>query len=364
MTGSGSSGLNVPRRLQTIYFMIILVLAAGIIIFTWALVSGKIQMLADENGGATLRVTTANKASFKVGESFPVYIQMDSGENGVAGVDVNALNYDQSILEVVDADKDESGVQITPEPAGDMGWTKNEATNGKVYYSAKIPNETSKGPKGNLRIAIISFKAISAGTASFSFDFNGQGSTDDSSVTSKNGCQDILLSTQGTAITITGASQSKSKLQNKVAGVSDVALDYDGPDSAAPTPLAGQSPASSAGSSNWDGPTSPTTADPNSPVSNLTPATGSGNNGSDQDGPASNDINGSSTQESGGIGSIFSSSWVIYIAAGVVIILLIIFVFVLPRRKKGPSQGESEPLQVPTMPANPALDRDDLDDLM
>ncbi|TSC75294.1 MAG: hypothetical protein G01um101430_501 [Parcubacteria group bacterium Gr01-1014_30] len=114
------------------------------------------------------------------GETFSVDITLDSGQGGVDGVDIYSLNYDPSLLQVVDSDPEKPGVQIVP---GDVlpvnVYNSVDTKAGNIKFSQLTNPGTTFTGRGVL--ATIPFKALSAGIAYLTFDFV-KGSTVDSNV--------------------------------------------------------------------------------------------------------------------------------------------------------------------------------------
>lgn len=149
---------------------------------------------------ATISASPAS-SSVTSGSTFTVNLQLDTTGVGVEGVDVYYLNYNPALLEVQDAVSGTAGIQIQP---GSLmpNTTVNsvDATNGKISFSQAANGGSTYNGTGVL--ATITFKALSAGTASVTLDFSS-GSTVDSNVAS-NG-NDVLTAVTNGQYTITGA---------------------------------------------------------------------------------------------------------------------------------------------------------------
>lgn len=118
-----------------------------------------------------------------VGDTFPVNIDLDTGGNKVDGVDVYALHFDPSLLQVVDDNPSKAGVQVQPGQILDVNAANivdNKA--GTIKLSQITPGGTSF--QGTGVVATIHFKAVSSGTAYLKFDFT-PGSTTDSNAAYK-----------------------------------------------------------------------------------------------------------------------------------------------------------------------------------
>lgn len=125
---------------------------------------------------ATLYLNPQTK-TVALGEQFKVDIILDTANGPIDGVDVYALHYDPSILEVVDDIPDQQGTQIQPGtiiPANAANIV--EESTGMIKFSQITFGGTNFTGKGIL--ATIHFKAVRAGTAYLKFDFS-KGSTTD-----------------------------------------------------------------------------------------------------------------------------------------------------------------------------------------
>lgn len=111
------------------------------------------------------------------GEQFKVDIILDTANGPIDGVDVYALHYDPSIIEVIDDMPNQQGIQILPGtiiPANAANIV--EESTGMIKFSQITFGGTTFMGKGVL--ATIHFRAIKAGTAYLKFDFS-KGSTID-----------------------------------------------------------------------------------------------------------------------------------------------------------------------------------------
>ena len=111
-------------------------------------------------GSVDLTLATATQ-TVKLGDTFDVVIQAQSGSQEVVGADV-FLNFDPSRLEVVDIDNVTAGTQIL----GGLSlttelWNSADSSSGQIDYSA---GKFISFPKGTFTIATVCFRAL--GTAS------------------------------------------------------------------------------------------------------------------------------------------------------------------------------------------------------
>lgn len=142
---------------------------------------------------ATLSLSPATSA-INVGSNFTVNVALNTEGAAIDGVDVFYLNFNPSLLSVVDTASGASGVQIT---AGSLMPntivnTVDNAT-GKITFS-QVPNGGSTYT-GSGNLASITFNAKAAGTANVTFDFTS-GSTLDSNIAS-NGSDVLTAVTNG-----------------------------------------------------------------------------------------------------------------------------------------------------------------------
>lgn len=137
----------------------------------------------------TLKLSPTNQ-SVSVDEEFTVEVLLDTRGEEVYGVDINSLNFDPSVLQVVDADSDVEGTQIEPGilmPNAVLNSVDNEE--GSITFSQLADFSTPYAGSGIL--ATITFKATGEGSSDVSFDFVlGDGT--DANIASING--DILSS--------------------------------------------------------------------------------------------------------------------------------------------------------------------------
>ncbi len=194
---------RLPKKLQVIYSLIVLVILFGVGVFIWAIAVGKITPLAAP-GEASLSLQS-DSSTYKPGVTFTVYINLDTGGTEVSEVALRSFNYNTSVLDVVDQDEASAGVQVAPGSLGDLAVLENsvETTTGKVTYVAKTPDANGLGFSGAGTVAIIYFSAKAAGTSNLNFDFTS-GTIGDTDVIAKAGGNDILTSAVPMNITVAG----------------------------------------------------------------------------------------------------------------------------------------------------------------
>lgn len=151
--------------------------------------------------GATLSVSPSS-ASVNVGDNITVQIMLDTQGQGVEGADLNALNYNPSLLSAQDSDSAISGVQVSPGTLmPNTVFNSIDVAVGKVLFSQVTAGGQSYTGQGVL--AAITFQALQSGTANLSFDFS-PGSTVDTNI-ARNG-SDVLTSVSGGVLTLSGSS--------------------------------------------------------------------------------------------------------------------------------------------------------------
>lgn len=128
---------------------------------------------------ATLSLSPST-SSTNVGDVFQVNVILDTQGDDVHGVDINALNFNPSLLEVQDDSPGTPGTQISPGTIM-LQNVYNSTANGRIVFS-QIPI-TGQTYAGQGILAIIRFKALAQGTANVNFDFT-LGNTLDSNVAS------------------------------------------------------------------------------------------------------------------------------------------------------------------------------------
>jgi len=125
-----------------------------------------------------------------VNNTFTVNILLNTGGQSAYGVDVNKLRFNPAVFQVVDADAGTSGVQISPGSLMALTIINNiDNTAGTIQFSQiATPGSTYSGSG---TVATVTFRAISAGSSSATFDFS-LGSGTDSNVAGLGG--DLLAS--------------------------------------------------------------------------------------------------------------------------------------------------------------------------
>src|SRR3989338_7560680 len=149
---------------------------------------------------------TPSSTTIPVGQTFTVDINLDTKGAAIDGVDIYSLRYNPAILEVVDSNTSQSGIQIIPGTllANTLTNTVN-ASNGTIQFSQVTAGGSTYTGSGKL--ASITFKAKSAGTSALTFDFT-LGNTSDTNVAGAG--QDKLASVTNGSFTVTGGTTQTS----------------------------------------------------------------------------------------------------------------------------------------------------------
>jgi|GEM_PF-6571944 len=154
---------------------------------------------------AALSVSPAS-GSYYVGDTIIVQIMLDTQGSSTDGVDLHYLNFTAGKLEAEDSDGGMAGVQIAPGILYvNMPMNSVDNMTGKIDFSQTSSGGSSYSGSGV--VATISFKALSAGTATISPDFI-LGMSNESNVASRG--SDILTSFSGASYVITDPHPSSS----------------------------------------------------------------------------------------------------------------------------------------------------------
>jgi chitodextrinase len=167
---------------------------------------------------ATLSVSPAS-GSVTVGGILTVQIQVNTESGMSDGIDIRYLNFNPSLLQVIDENTSVAGVQITP-----GALMPNTATNsadntaGRVLFSQVPAGGTTFTNTASQTLATVRFSVLAAGTATLTFNHT-PGSTTDSNVAS--GGSDLLTSVTNGSYTL-GAANSPPTVSAISTNVADV----------------------------------------------------------------------------------------------------------------------------------------------
>ena len=132
-------------------------------------------------GSATAATLSVSPTSQNInnGQNFTVSIMLNTSGQSIAGSDV-FLNFNPSILQVVDADSNTGGVQVS---AGSLmqNTLVNSVDNGLGKISLSQVASAGSTFTGSGVLATVNFRAVAAGTSPVTFDFT-LGSTVDSNI--------------------------------------------------------------------------------------------------------------------------------------------------------------------------------------
>ncbi|MBX4187887.1 MAG: cohesin domain-containing protein [Candidatus Doudnabacteria bacterium] len=151
---------------------------------------------AAEAATLSLSPTTNNVT---VNNNFTVTVTLNTSGQAVDGIDLYYVNYNPSILEVVDSNSGQGGIQILPGTLLTQTIVNSaDNTSGRIQFSQASTGGGSYNGSGTL--ATITFNAKAAGTSTITFSFT-QGSTSDSNVAA--GGVDVLTSVTNSQATVT-----------------------------------------------------------------------------------------------------------------------------------------------------------------
>jgi len=146
---------------------------------------------------ATLSLSPSS-GSYTVGDTFEVQIVLDTQGTETDGVDIHYLNYDPSLLEVQDANTEQTGIQISPGTLySNTPINSVDTVNGRIDFSQTTAGGSTYNGSGVL--ATVTFKVLSGGTANVTFDFT-LGETTDTNVASSG--EDVLTSVTNGSYTL------------------------------------------------------------------------------------------------------------------------------------------------------------------
>jgi hypothetical protein len=147
--------------------------------FTFAFLVLSILIIFTQPANAANLSLSPSAGNANTGNSFNVDIVLNSSGQSIDGVDA-VLSYNPSMLEIQDANSTAAGIQIS---AGSLmpvvTYNSVNSASGKILFSQVHNPGTTFNGYGTL--ATITFKALSAGSATVSFDFTA-GNTTDSNV--------------------------------------------------------------------------------------------------------------------------------------------------------------------------------------
>lgn len=181
-----------PKINQIIALIIICAVVVAIFVYSGA---------KNSSDAVTLAIAP-EKGSVAVGTEFTVDILLDTAKQATRGVDINSLKFDPSIIQVVDTDLTEQGIQIA---SGSLMPTTvfNSADNtaGTVKFSQVIMPGTDGTSvySGSGVLARVTFRAVAVGTSQIMFDFT-PGSSTDSNVAGES--VDLLSEVTGATYTV------------------------------------------------------------------------------------------------------------------------------------------------------------------
>jgi hypothetical protein len=160
---------------------------------------------------STLSLSPAT-GSFNVNDTISVNLQLNTQGAAIDGVDIHYLNYNPSLLELIDEDTGTAGIQILHSPIlPNIVASSFDTTNGRVAFSQITNGGVKYSNTSSQSLATLRFRALSSGTAALTFDAAG-GSTLDTNVAMGN--QDTLTSAAGASFTIGGGATPQTVLSD------------------------------------------------------------------------------------------------------------------------------------------------------
>lgn len=150
---------------------------------------------------ATFSVSPAS-GTFNVGDTITTTIFLDTAGIGIDGADVAYLEYNPSLLQVVDEDTGIAGVQILPGFLMEVNPTNGNVVDtglGRIRFSQVTSGGTTFTSAGAQTFATVRFTALAGGTATLAF--TNFGGTADSNVAASGG-MDFLTSANGASYSL------------------------------------------------------------------------------------------------------------------------------------------------------------------
>lgn len=139
--------------------------------------------------------------TLRVGTEGFMDIKLSTHGGETSGVDL-VLQYDPTLIEIIDADPTIAGTQIVPAQFFDFVQANGVDTRrGVIRYSAGQQPTNLPVAADNQTIATVRFKAKDAGTSAFSFDFVA-GSLSDTNVIKADEGRDLLVDVVNAQITV------------------------------------------------------------------------------------------------------------------------------------------------------------------
>ena len=164
-------------------------------------------LLPAVTSAATLNLSPSSR-NINTGETFFVTVNLDTQGVAIDGVDLRYLNYNPSMLQLLDSNVSVAGVQIAPGNLMPMTLVNNvDATNGRVNLS-QVAGPGNKYTGSGI-LATLTFRALSSGVANVTLNHT-YGNTTDANVASAG--KDVLTSVVNGTYTITGSSVTSAAL--------------------------------------------------------------------------------------------------------------------------------------------------------
>jgi len=194
----------MKKKLIIILTLVVVLALVGI--FIYLIKSGKIKPFAA--GEVAALALDPSSGSYEIDANFDVNIILNTGGEAVDDVDIFHLHYDPFVLEVIDADGNQSGVQIQKGSIFST-YTGNSVNTANGEISISGLDLGGQGYNGTGIFATINFRPIaSADPTNVTFDFT-LGSGIDCNVVQHGTALDILASVTNGQYTIGGRAIDK-----------------------------------------------------------------------------------------------------------------------------------------------------------
>ncbi len=159
------------------------------------------QDIREQAAPATLLTLNPDKTNGTVGDSIPVFVDIQPNSNAVSAVTLE-INYNPSVLSITAADLEQGTLFANTVELEKVV----DSTNGLILYSMYFQAGTTPTTTAG-RVAILNFDAVGEGTSDITFKFTPGSTTEGTIVTAAGETGNVLQSVQNTSITIGGAPQ-------------------------------------------------------------------------------------------------------------------------------------------------------------
>lgn len=162
---------------------------------------GGLVTYADVPVGSARLAFSKTEVAAKVDEQFSVDVLLTTGTDGAAGADL-IVRYDPKLLEVVDANANDSGIQIADGKLfGLVPFNSVTLATGLISFSAVQQPKTPAVTTTDGKLATITFKSKAAGAADLTIE-STPGQLDDSNVIKAGDGRDLLNTITNASVTV------------------------------------------------------------------------------------------------------------------------------------------------------------------